>query len=172
MWTACGRADPQKEMGLEILHQQLPRAFGCFGNEISPKVPSENPGQKVDHAWEDQQPSCQEVQAPTPTVLVEDLEGPTCADGGTLVREEGDALFPAAVLVVSADGQFEQRRCQIIANFAPVQPWVAHEDDDATERQRHETQGDDPVSGPHPAGVPGIHWSRGRSGFIRGAHEV
>ena len=74
----------------------------------------EDPGQQIDRAGHDEKPRRQKVQTPPPAVLVEDVVGPTRADRRRRILEEGNALFPAAVLVVSADGQFEQRRCQIV----------------------------------------------------------
>ena len=95
------------------------------------------------------------MQAPPPTVLVEDFVGPDRTEWKTRVGEKRDTLFPSAVLVVSADGQFEKCRCQIVAHLTPVESRVGHQDHEAAEGQRQEANGHDPVRDPGPARMPG-----------------
>jgi hypothetical protein len=61
------------------------------------------------------------MQAPPPTVLVQDVVGSGGSDRRTGIREKRYALFPAAVLVVSADREFEQGRRPWIY---PAHSWV------------------------------------------------
>ena len=59
------------------------------------------------------------------------------------------------MLVVPADRQLEERRRQVVARVAPVQPRMRHQDHEAAERKRQEAGGHNPVGDPDPARMPG-----------------
>ena len=60
--------------------------------------------------------------------------------GPTASSKKGVRLLPAAVLVVAADRQLDQRRREIVADLAPVQPRVDHQDHDPGDRERQEAR--------------------------------
>ena len=73
--------------------------------------------------------------------------------GPARVLEEGLGRVPAAVLVVPADRQLEERRREVVARVAPVEPRVRHQDLEAAEHEHEDAHRDDPVGDPDPARV-------------------
>src|SRR5690348_6458880 len=96
------------------------------------------------------------MQASAPAVLVEDVEGPACADDGGVVVEECDPFLPTAVLVLAADGQFDQSGGQIVPDLTPIKSGMDHEYLDAGEDQDEETQCDNPMRHAYPKEVKGF----------------
>ena len=91
-------------MIFEVLPEQARRELDGPRHKIPPEVAGENSGQKIERAGQDEKPSRQTVQAPTPAVLIENFVGPARADGRTHVLEKWNAVRPAAMLMVAADG--------------------------------------------------------------------
>jgi len=124
----------------QVIHQVPPKQawskLAATRQEMAPEMAGADPGDKINCAGRNEKSGCQKMQAPPPTVLVKDLVGPDRTDWKTRVGEKRDTLFPSAVLVVSADGQFEKCRCQIVAHLTPVESRVAHQDHEAAEGQR------------------------------------
>ena len=86
---------------------------------------AEDAGQQVDDAGQHEAPRGEEVQAAPPAVLIEDVEGAAGADrAGGVLRRTASRVVPAAMLVVAADRQLEERRRQVVARLAPVEPRV------------------------------------------------
>ena len=117
------------------------------------KWPPKRPARRYTAPGQHEAPRGQEVQAPPPAVLVEDVVGPAGADRARGVLEERHGLVPSAVLVVPADRQLEERRREVVARLAPVEPRVHHQDHEPAERERQDARGHDPVGDPDPAGV-------------------
>src|SRR5262245_44128174 len=101
--------------------------------------------QQIDRSGQHEKPSSEKVQTPTPAVLIEYVVGSACAYRRTRILGKKHALFPTAMPVVSTNGQFNQCRCQIVSHLAPVEPGVGHKYHNASESQRHEAYGHDPV---------------------------
>ena len=113
---------------------------------MTPEMACENSRQQIDRAAQHEEPSRQKVQTPPPTILVEYFGAPVRAHRGGRILEEGNALFPAGMPVVWADGQFNQGWRQTVSHLAPVEPRVGHKNHEAGERQRQEAHGHDPVT--------------------------
>src|SRR5678816_1664575 len=112
---------------------------------MATEMSGEQSCQEIDDTSQNEEPCSEEVKTPSPTILVEDIVSAVRADWRSIALKEGFGVFPPAMLVVSADGQFNQRRRQIVSNLAPVKSWVGHEDDDACKRQRDKAHGHNPV---------------------------
>src|SRR5262245_8854431 len=128
-----------------ITPERLRSELSSPGHKMTPEMAGENSRQQIDRAGQREDPGRQKVQTPPPAILVEYVVGPARADRRSRILEEGNALFPAAMSMVSADGQFDQRRCQIVSHLAPVEPRVGHKNHDAGEGKRHEAHGHDTV---------------------------
>ncbi len=74
-----------------------------------------------------------------PAVLVKNIVSAHCTYLRISQVFKLDALFPAAVVVIAADGQFEQCRRKIVACLAPIKPGMRHQDNIATNGKRQET---------------------------------
>jgi hypothetical protein len=88
------------------------------------------------------------VEAPAPAVVVEYVVGATGAFRGMSLRKEGEALLPASMAVVPTNGQFDQRRSQVVAGRAPVKTGMGHQDDETTYGECDHTRGNNPVREP------------------------
>jgi hypothetical protein len=60
------------------------------------------------------------------------------------------------MLVIAADGQFEQGRSQIVSYLTPVKPGVNQEYHKSAKDQRQKTQRNNPVRTFHPMLMPNI----------------
>src|SRR5688572_6685695 len=136
--------------------------------QMAPKMPGENPGQQVDGPREDQAPPRQEVQAPAPAVLVERPEGASRRNRRVHLVEERLPSFPTPMTVVLADRQFDPGRGEAVADFAPIEPRMHHEDFGPGEYQQKKANRHHPVGTFNPTGMrrsgrSGVFWRHGRA---------
>ena len=153
--STCRCADLPLQTAGQVMPQPLPRQLAGPGHEIAPQVSGEDPGKEINGPCHDQEPRRKEVQAPGPAILVQDAVGADRADCGATVREGLRGDCPAAVPVVPADRQLDQRGREVVADRAPVEPRVSHEDGEAGDGERQHAGSHDPVSDPDPATVAG-----------------
>src|SRR3954452_13405378 len=90
------------------------------------------------------------MKTSAPSVLVVDVVRPACTYRRTWFCKKRLAFFPAAMLIVSANWQFKNGRCKIIAHISPVEPRVAHKDNITCGREQEKTNSDDPVRTSYP----------------------
>jgi len=157
---AGARADPQLQVALKLLPAVYPRPFVTPRNQRPPEVAGENSVEQVDGSGNDKKPGGKKMETPPPAVLIENHVGAAGADRGIGSVEEWDTLVPAPVLMIPADGEFEESWRQVVAHFAPIEPWMAHEDDEAADRQGQKADGHNSVGAADPKRVS---WQRGES---------
>jgi hypothetical protein len=124
-------------------------------DEVTMKVSGDDAGQHVDQARGHQHPRGEEMQAASPPVLIEDMERAPGRHRRAGTIEERRWCSPAAMPVVAADRQLQEWRRQVVACLAPIETRMHHQDLDAAEGQRRNTDGSHPVREPHPPRVPG-----------------
>lgn len=110
-------------------------------------------GNKVGCAGDAEKPRGQKMQTTGPSILVEDLEGPAGTLCGTGLLEKRKLIGPPAVLMVPADGQFQDCGVRSFPVSPPIQPGMVHQNQGATDSQCHKAGRDDPMDASNPGGV-------------------
>ena len=118
---------------------------------MSPKMAREYPCKQIYQSGKEQEPGSQKMETSSPTVLIKNFIGATCADHRPGLIVKGGGLFPTPMAVVSANGQFEQGRRKIISYLAPVEPWVAHKYHKSAKDKGKKTHRDDPMGAFYPS---------------------
>src|SRR5215510_5819187 len=108
MRTAGPRRNAPASMIYHIMPEQQGLKLSWSGHNMAAEMTGENSCEQIGHSGQHQEPGRQKVKASAPTILVEYVIGPTRANWRGLIVEEWCALVPAAVLVVSADGQLNE----------------------------------------------------------------
>src|SRR5690349_1371198 len=105
------------------------------------------------------------MQASPPSVLVKDVVGAGGADGRPSFLEEWYTCLPAPMLIVATDRKFNQRRCQVVANLAPIKSRVTHENNEPGKGQQQKTYCNDPVGEFDPAFMANVFHLKEGGGF-------
>ena len=155
VWTARRHRHEAAQMLPQVSPQGRDRERLAPAEEMTTEVSGNGSRQHVGEARGHQHPRRQEVQASPPAVLIEDLERAPGRHRRAGTIEERCWRGPAAVPMVAADRQLQERRRQVVARFAPVEARMHHQDLDAAERQRRHGGGRNPVRQPHPTRVHG-----------------
>src|SRR4051812_45510304 len=108
---------------------------------MPPKMSRENPGEKIHSARDDEAPTRQKMQAAAPAVLIKRLERSRLRNGRVLSAEELLPAFPSGVAVISADGELDPGGSKTIADIAPIQSRMHHEDFSAGKDQQKKADG-------------------------------
>src|SRR5215831_13007853 len=140
-------------MPLNVPPQYPRRKLSKARNHVPPKVAACDSPDQVNQTRDDEEPSREKVQTPSPAVLIEDIVGARGTHYRVRCRGEHFRRCPTAVLVVAADRQLEERRREVVAGLAPVQPRMHHQNLEAREREREHTRREDPVRETDPASV-------------------
>src|SRR6185369_1274028 len=142
-----------RELLSEFVGRSRSRRYELERQQIALDVPRGDASRNIDNTHDDEHPPAKEVQTACPTVLVEGGVVTIGTEGAARKLEKDNRSLQLVRAMIVADGQRQQCRREVVANFAEIQARMNHQDEKAADRERQVTRNDQPVTDPHPRRV-------------------